>query len=76
MTEHLNDNAARMALNAKGHRHDATLDRLADELEADPTAWQRLPRGVLSTVELYRDMRGHHRRAVAAGVITDTTKES
>jgi len=64
---------AKLLLNARGYRFDPVLDRAADLFDSDPEAWQRLPVQVQDRSGIYRDLRETHRRAVAAGVITEET---
>ncbi len=72
MTEHLNSDAARLELNARGHRHDPGMDRVADLLDGGHYAeWSKLPPAVLSEATAYADLRANYRAAVAAGVIAD-----
>jgi hypothetical protein len=61
----------KLELNARGHRHDPVLERAVDLFHSDRAAWDRLPASIRSQSDIYRDMRQHHRDAVAAGVITD-----
>lgn len=64
--------AATLALNARGHRYDPGLDRVADMLDEGRYAeWSVLPPAVLSQATVYADFRASYRRAVAAGVIPD-----
>lgn len=75
----VNDDHAQLEMNARGHRPDAGLDRIADLMDAgDYAAWSVLPPAVVSQASVYRDLRASYRRAVAAGAIPDdrtTTKE-
>lgn len=80
MSDHLNDTAVRLEMNARGHRYDPGLDRIADLMDAgDYAAWSALPPAVVSEASMYRDFRAQYRRAVTAGAIADTqtpTKEA
>lgn len=70
--EYLTRDGGSLAANARAYRYHADLDRLADLRENDLDEFlRRTPGSVLSQVEIYADMRDHHRRAVAAGVIPD-----
>lgn len=71
MTDRYDDRLARLERNAAGHRHDPVLERAADLFHSDRAAWDRLPASIRSASAVYGDLRDHHRRAVAAGVITD-----
>ncbi len=73
MSEHLNDNAVRLEMNARSHRYDPGLDRIANLMDAgDYAAWSVLPPAAVSQASVYRDFRAQYRAAVEAGVITDT----
>lgn len=73
MSEHVTDTAARLEMNARGHRYDPGLDRIADLMDdADYAAWSALPPAVVSQASMYRDFRAQYRRAVDAGAIADT----
>ncbi len=64
--------AARLELNARGHRFDAGLDRVADLMDAgDYAAWSTLPPAAVSQASVYRDFRAQYRAAVKAGAIPD-----
>ena len=62
---------ARLEMNARGHRHDPEMERLADLFHTDRAAWNQLPTHLQSIATSYADMREHYRAAVAAGVITE-----
>ncbi len=80
MSEHLNSATARLEMNARGHRYDPGMERIADLMDAgDYAAWSALPPAVVSQASMYRDFRAQYRRAVDAGAIADTqtpTKEA
>ena len=63
----------KLALNARGHRPDEGMERLLALRDSDYPAYLRLPTHVLGAVEVYSDLRDHHRRAVEAGAITEET---
>lgn len=64
-------NYGRLELNARGFKYDANLDKAADLFDSDPDAWARLPITLQDHSGIYRDLRNHHRAAVAAGLVTD-----
>lgn len=73
MTEPLIDSeAARLELNARGHRYDPTLDPIADEMDRnDYVAWSARHPLLVDRASGYRDFRANYRAAVAAGAIPD-----
>lgn len=72
MTDYLDDERARLEMNARGHHYDAGLERVADLFNTDRQAWNALPRQVQSVSSVYRDLRDHYRRAVKAGAVPDS----
>jgi len=70
-TDHLDSDAARLELNARGFKYDATLEAAADLYDTDVAAWQQLPVELQDRSGMYRDFREYHRQAVAAGVIPE-----
>ena len=58
MTDHIDDAAARLELNARPFRHDAALDPIADAMDrGDTAAWQNLHPLVVDRASIYRDFR-------------------
>ena len=62
------NNAARLEVNARAHRHDPVLERACELFDTDRAAFDRLPLSVKSQADIYRDFRQYHRDAEAAGV--------
>ncbi len=73
MTEPLIDSeAARLELNARGHRYDPVLDAVADEMDrGDYSAWSTRHPVLIDRASIYQDLRASYRAAVAAGAIPD-----
>ncbi len=63
--------AARLEINARLYRFDATLEAAADLFDQDVAAWQKLPILLQDRSGQYRDARASYRRAVEAGAIRD-----
>ena len=61
-----------LEMNARAYRYDPHLDLIADAMDrGDVEAWRGLPARLIDLASTYRDFRGYHRAAVAAGVLPD-----
>ncbi len=69
--EPMTNDPGRLELNARAYRYDARMEQVCDLFDRDPDAWLRLHVVVQDQSGIYRDLRDHYRRAVAAGVIPD-----
>ena len=67
----LDSHRARLEINARLYRFDATLEAAADLFDQDVAAWQRLPVLLQDRSGQYRDARASYRRAVEAGAVPD-----
>ncbi len=72
MTDDLDNDKARLELNARAYSYAPTFDALADKIEQGPAAWKDLPAHILGQASVHKDFRDAYRRAVAAGAIPDT----
>ncbi len=64
--------AAKLEINARHHKYDARLDKIADAIESgDVEAWQKLPARLIGEADVYATFRRAYVAAVEAGVIPD-----
>ncbi len=66
---------AKLQMNARGYRFDATLDAAADLFHTDLEAWKRLPPVLQDYASIYSDFREYHRRAIAHGIIKEEDQQ-
>lgn len=71
MNVNIDSDAVRLEANARHHKFDPHLDRVADLLDGPPEGWTHLHPKLIDAASIYRDFRASYRAAVAASAIPD-----